>query len=92
MEVSTIEALYTVRSSPLLLCKRVVVESSPILFFIAIMSWMIQIAVNFPPGAINIIMSDHQSTTLKTVPAFDPAYVSEAFAVLFGSRSLENLI
>jgi hypothetical protein len=51
MGVSSIEFLFKITSNPLLLTVPEVVRAAPILFVLALFTWILPVAVTFPPGA-----------------------------------------
>ena len=75
LKVSTIEALYKIRSDLLSLTALDSYRQAPLLILIAAFGWTISIAASFPPGAFTVQNALWDSVENVTVPTFDPYYV-----------------
>ncbi|KAI9644828.1 hypothetical protein NHQ30_006855 [Ciborinia camelliae] len=76
MKVSTIENLFLLRSNPIVIF-RADFKAAPLLFLLAILMWSIQIAVNFPTGAMTIAVAEKIRFDEVLVQTFDPSYVGD---------------
>jgi hypothetical protein len=71
LKISTIEHLYGIRENFMLLLYPAVVQATPILFLLAGLSWMVQVAAIYPPGALTIRSTAFENRYLVSVPSFN---------------------
>jgi succinate dehydrogenase/fumarate reductase cytochrome b subunit len=74
LQVSSIESLHGVRYNPLLLAKWRLILATPFLYLIAVIMWVLAIAILFPPSALTISMRPFEVSTPTLVPFFDASY------------------
>jgi hypothetical protein len=55
VKVSSIELLFKITQNPFLLALPEVVKTAPPLFILALFTWLLPIAVTFPPGALIVV-------------------------------------
>jgi hypothetical protein len=79
MKVSTIEKLFSVTANPFLLLEPVVCQSTVVLFTLAMMMWVVQIAASFPPGSLTITSSTRHTSMMMTAASFNASFVSSRF-------------
>lgn len=79
MKVSTIELLYGIRGNFLLLLYPAVISAAPVLFLLAGLGWMVQIAAIYPPGALTIVPSPFEGRSPVTVPGFNATTMDDDF-------------
>jgi hypothetical protein len=75
LKISTIEALFSLRSNPLLLFRGDAIKAAPPLFLIAILMWSIQIAISFPTGALTVVSANRTTFSMLSVPTFNGSFV-----------------
>jgi hypothetical protein len=75
LKVETIEKLFIVRSSPIILLDLPAMASGPILALIAVMIWTLQIAASFPPGALTVASSNDEWNQILDVSTFNASFV-----------------
>lgn len=76
MKVSTIEALFSVRSNPFMLFKPAAVAATPVLCLLALLMFISQFVTSFPPGAITVIQVQKTSYGMVPIPSFNASFVS----------------
>lgn len=76
MKVSTIEALFSVRSNPSMLFKPAAIAATPVLCLLASIMWISQFVTSFPPGAITVTQIQKTSYATIPVPSFNASFVS----------------
>lgn len=82
LKVSTIESFFTLRTNPFRLFDRSVF-TQPLLVFIAIFIWSIQIAASFPPGALTITNGNKMWNQTIDVLTFNPSFVNLLFLTIY---------
>jgi hypothetical protein len=53
-----------------------VIKAAPVLCFMAVFMWSLQIATSFPPGAITVTAATRTTYANVTVPTLDANFVS----------------
>lgn len=76
LKISTIETLFSIRSNPFLLLQPAATKAAPILTLLALVIWVIQVAVSFPPGALTVVPKSKVSHQPVSVPTFNASFVS----------------
>jgi hypothetical protein len=71
LRVSSIESLHGVRYNPLLLGKWRLLLATPVLYMMALVIWLLTIAVLFPPSALTITLRSFDKIEPLLVPTFD---------------------
>jgi len=71
VKVSSIELLFKITQNPFLLALPEVVETAPTLFILALFTWLLPIAITFPPGALIVVSNLVQSSYNATVPTYN---------------------
>jgi hypothetical protein len=74
LRVSIIESLYGVRSNPLLLWNWRLLLTTPLLYLMAVVIWMLTIVVLFPPSALTVTLYQFKKEGSLLVSTFDAAY------------------
>lgn len=74
LSVSIIESLHGVRSNPFLLAAWQVGCSTPILYMMALLMWLLAVAILFPASALTVARHDFTEQLPQVVPNFDAAY------------------
>lgn len=62
-----IEDLFTMRANPLLALRWRTLQSAPLLSYFVLILWALQIATNFPPGALTVASKSFGTTALAAV-------------------------
>lgn len=75
IRVSSIELLFKITSDPSLLIRLDVVRTAPTLFILAVFTWLLPIAVTFPPGALIVIPAQVQTLHDYVVPTYNGSSV-----------------
>lgn len=73
LQVSSIESLHGVRYNPFLLGKWRLIITTPLLYMIAVVMWLLAIVILFPPSALTITLRPFQENKSVSVPTFDAA-------------------
>lgn len=85
-QTSTIENLFSIRTSPFKLLHLSSLRGAPLLVSLAILIWTIYISTSFPPGAISIETKINKITKPSTVLTFNASYVSVLELLIFLSN------
>lgn len=76
LKVSTVEALFSMRSSPKALFDSAsVIKASPLVLITAVI-WLIPIATSFPPGSLTVVAGSRTDVVSIDVPTFNASDVS----------------
>lgn len=75
LQVSQIEMLFGIRSNPFLLSHPSVIRATPVLFMAATLSWLISVAIIYPPGALTVSSAPFTAKREIRVPYFDPSFI-----------------
>lgn len=77
LQVSTIETLFNLRSSPFSIFQVTTLKRAPILTSLVFKIWSLYLATSFPPGAITVVSEVYTNVTLMTVPTFNASFVCQ---------------
>lgn len=77
LRVSSIESLHGVLDNPILLGEWRVLATTPILYGMAVVIWLLTIAVLFPPSALTITLRSFENVEALLVPTFNAEYTGE---------------
>lgn len=75
MKVSSIELLFKITHNPFLLGAPEVVKIAPTLFLLAFFTWLLPIAITFPPGALIVVPYSVQSSHNVIVPRYNGSFL-----------------
>ncbi|KAF4630776.1 hypothetical protein G7Y89_g7361 [Cudoniella acicularis] len=92
LRVSTIEALFTIRSSPFSVFQRALLRHTPILLVNAILVWIIYFITNLPQGAYTIEQNTRMTFSDVVVPTFDPSFIGDSTGAEIKKISLDSLV
>lgn len=71
IRIGTIENLFNLTQNFLLLLIPAVVKTAPVLTILALFSWIVPIAVIFPPGALIVVPRTVHNATLLPLPIYN---------------------
>jgi hypothetical protein len=71
LRVSSIESLHGVRFNPFLLGKWRVFYATPLLYLMAMVMWLLAIAILFPPSALTIVQQRFEEHKPSLVPTYE---------------------
>jgi hypothetical protein len=71
VKISSIELLFKITQNPFLLALPEVVKTAPPLFILALFTWLLPIAITFPPGALIVVSNQVQSSYNATVTTYN---------------------
>ncbi|KUJ24318.1 uncharacterized protein LY89DRAFT_727350 [Mollisia scopiformis] len=91
MKVSTIEALFSIRSNPLMLFKPAAIAATPLLCILALVMWITQFVTGFPPGAITVVSVQKSTFGTVNIPSFNASYMGNGSGVDAEAFSLTTL-
>jgi hypothetical protein len=75
LPVSTIEALFTLRSTPMAIFHFPALKEAPILMALVIFIWTTYITTSFPPGALTVKSQFRTAFDMMSVPIFNASFV-----------------
>jgi hypothetical protein len=75
IEVSSIELLFKIMSDPFVLARPAIMKTAPLLFLLALFTWILPIAVVFPPGALIVVPAQLRHTYEAVVPTYNSSFV-----------------
>jgi hypothetical protein len=87
LRVSSIESLHGVRFNPFLLGKWRVFYATPLLYLMAIIMWLLAIAVLFPPSALTIVNHRFEEENFRLVPTYEAGLGQDISLTTIGSGS-----
>lgn len=90
LPVSSIESLHGIRFNPLLLGYWRVLSATPLLYGMAVVIWLLTVAVLFPPSALTITLRSFENKESLLVPTFDAEYGREVNIDDTGTSSLST--
>lgn len=76
MTVSTIEALFGLKSNIFQIFTSATIRATPVLCVLSVMMTSMAVVVSFPPGAINVVSVQRTSYNPAVVPTFNASFVS----------------
>jgi hypothetical protein len=85
LRVSSIESLHGVRYNPFLLAKWRVFCATPLLYLIAMVMWLLAIAILFPPSALTIVQQRFEEQNSTLVPTYDAGSGQDIALTTIGS-------
>lgn len=71
LKVVTLDALFSIRSNPMVLAQPSVLRAAPVLFIIAVLCKVVTVASIYPPGALTVISRPFVTTTSAQVGTFN---------------------
>jgi len=83
IRVSTIEDLFSIRTSPFRMLRISTLRSAPILVCLAALIYSTYVSTGFPPGAISVESKLQTFFESRNVPTFNASFVSTYFHLFF---------
>lgn len=72
LKLSLIEDLFQIRSNVVGIARLQVLRQTPLLFLVAVLSWLVPLAMVYPPGALTIQTELHRSMTRVNASVMNP--------------------
>lgn len=88
LRIANIELMFRVRQDIRTLFAPGLSRSSPILLFVGLVTWMIPLAVTYPPGALTVASVPHTSLIKITVPTTTPSAAD--YTTLIRGEAINN--
>jgi hypothetical protein len=88
LRVSSIESLHGVRFNPFLLGKWRVFCATPLLYLMAMVMWLLAIAILFPPSALTIVQQHFEEQKPALVPTYDGGLGQDFAMTIFGGGAM----
>ncbi|RAL61769.1 hypothetical protein DID88_002833 [Monilinia fructigena] len=91
MTVSTIEALFALKSNLFQMFTGATIRATPVLCILSVMMTSMGVAVSFPPGAINVVSVQRTSYNPVVVPTFNASFMGNGSGYAANHYSLATL-
>jgi hypothetical protein len=102
LKLSTIDRLFKIRQNFLFLGNPVILQSAPLLSTLALLVWLIPVAVILPPGALTVVPFLNSTSQNAIVPRLNLSFVgngsyndymrSALYSDIFGSVNKHPII
>jgi hypothetical protein len=87
VKVSNIERLFGIRENIFLMAHPGPLKTAPLLFLLALVGWLVPIAVLYPPGALIVVSRTTSRPSNATVPTFNASARDSNGLDVFSSQS-----
>ncbi|KAB8304249.1 hypothetical protein EYC80_003666 [Monilinia laxa] len=91
MTVSTIEALFGLKSNLFQMFTGATIRAAPVLCVLSVIMTSMGVAVSFPPGAINVVSVQRTSYNPVVVPTFNASFMGNGSGYAANHYSLATL-
>jgi hypothetical protein len=78
VKISSIELLFNIIQNPFVLAYPAVVQTAPMLFILVLFTWLLPIAITFPPGALIVVSKPVWSVYNTTVPTYNASFLGNS--------------
>ncbi|KAH8597659.1 hypothetical protein B0O99DRAFT_508321 [Bisporella sp. PMI_857] len=92
MKVSTIELLFSIRSNLFVFFQPAALRATPVLFMLALLMWLSQIVISFPPGAITVSSTQRIFYKMIEIPTFNASFIGNGSGIDADRLSLQVLV
>jgi len=75
VKISSIERLFNITQNPFSLAHPAVVKTAPTLFILVLFTWILPVAITFPPGALTVVSKPVWSIYDTTVPTYNASFI-----------------
>ncbi|KAF7960778.1 hypothetical protein EAE96_000451 [Botrytis aclada] len=91
MKISTIDALFGLKSNPFQMFTGAAIRAAPVLCVLSILMVSMTVAVSFPPGAINVVTIQRTSYNSVVVPTFNASFMGNGSGLAANQYALAVL-